>query len=114
MKYVEVFVSECPTCQRAKSEHYQYPRLLDPLPIPKMAWTFISMDFIEGLPMSGNKNSILVVVDRLTKYSHFLSLCHPFIAQTVAQLFMNHIFKLHGLPVAIVTDRDKIFTSKLW
>jgi hypothetical protein len=54
------------------------------------------------------------VVDRLTKCAHFLPLCHPFSAQTVAQLFMDYIFKLHGLLVTIVTDRDRIFTSKLW
>jgi IS30 family transposase len=69
---------------------------------------------VEGLPKSSNKNAILVVVDRLTKYAHFLPLAHPFTAQPVAQLFMDNIFKLHGLQVAIVIDRDKIFTSKLW
>jgi transposase InsO family protein len=111
---VETFVAECPVCQRAKSKHCQYPGLLAPLPIPNMAWTFISMDFVEGQPKSGNKNGILVVVDRLTKYAHFLPLAHPFTTQTVTQLFIDHIFKLHGPPVAIVTDRDRIFTSKMW
>jgi hypothetical protein len=72
------------------------------------------MDFVEGLPKSGNKNAILVVVDRLTKYAHFLPFCHPFTAMSIAQLFMDNIFKLHGLLVAIVTDQDRIFTSKLW
>jgi hypothetical protein len=62
-KSVEIFVVECPVCQRAKTENCQYPGLLAPLPIPNMAWTFISMDFIEGLPKSGNRNVILVVVD---------------------------------------------------
>jgi hypothetical protein len=113
-KAIETFVSECLVCQRAKSEQCHYPGLLSPLPIPNMAWTFINMDFVEGLPKSGNKNAILVVVDRLTKYAHFLPLAHPFTAQSVAQLFMDNIFKLHGLQVAIVIDRDKIFTSKLW
>jgi hypothetical protein len=72
------------------------------------------MDFIGGLPKSGNKNVILVVVDILTKYSHFITLSHPYTVQVVAQLFMIHIFILHGLPLAIVTNRDRILTSKLW
>jgi transposase InsO family protein len=72
------------------------------------------MDFIEGLPKSGNKNAILVVVDRLTKYAQFIALSHPYTVHSVAQVFIDNIFKLHAPPVAIVTDRDKIFTSKMW
>jgi hypothetical protein len=53
------------------------------------------------------------IVDRLTKYAHFFTLAHPFTAQTVAQLFIDNVFKLHGLPTVIVTDRDRIFTSRL-
>jgi hypothetical protein len=71
------------------------------------------MDFIEGLPTSGG-DVILVVVDRLTKYAHFLPLNHPYSAQDVANLYMDNIFKLHGLPKVIVTDRDPIFTSSVW
>jgi hypothetical protein len=77
---VEEFVTQCAVCQRAKSEHYQYPGLLEPLPIPTLAWTFISMDFVEGLPKFATKNSILVVVDKLTKYSYFIPLSRPFTA----------------------------------
>jgi hypothetical protein len=62
-KAVELFVSECPICQRAKSQHCHYPDLLEQLQIPTIAWTFISMNFVEGFPKSGNKNSILVAVD---------------------------------------------------
>jgi hypothetical protein len=113
-KSLEKFVAICAVCQRAKSENCRYPGLLAPLPIPDMTWTFISMDFVEGLHKSSNKNAILVVVDGLTKYAHFLALSHPFTAQTMAQLFIDHKFKLHGLPAAIVIDRDKIFTSRLW
>jgi hypothetical protein len=69
------------------------------------------MNFVEGLPKSQKKNVILVVVNRLTKYAHFLSLTHPYTAQDVAHLFPDNIFKLHGLPHAILTDRDPIFTS---
>jgi hypothetical protein len=65
-KLVETFVVECAVCQREKTKHCHYPGPVAPLPIPNMAWTFISMDFVEGLPKSGTINAILVVVDRLT------------------------------------------------
>jgi hypothetical protein len=111
---VKRYVSSCSTCQQAKPDRSKYPGLLQPLPIPKQAWEVISMDFVEGLPRSANANTILVVVDTFSKYSHFLPLLHPFSALKVAQLFMDGVYKLHGLPVSIVTNRDRIFTSRLW
>lgn len=111
---VENFVSECPTCQISKAEHVHSPGLLDPLPIPEMAWSHISMDFIEGLPKSQGKDVILVVVDRLTKYAHFIAMSHRFETQDVIQVFMENVYRLHGMPTAIVSDRDRIFTSELF
>jgi hypothetical protein len=72
------------------------------------------MDFIEGLPLSGNYNVILVVIDKFTKYSHFIPLKHPFTAFQVAQEFMKQVYRLHGMPGMIISDRDRIFTSHLW
>jgi transposase InsO family protein len=108
------FVKNCHVCQKNKYDNIPYPGLLQPLPLPEMAWTHISMDFIEGLPKSQNKDVILVAVDRLSKYAHFIALSHPYNAAEVAQLFLDNIFKLHGLPKVILTDRDPIFTNSVW
>lgn len=72
------------------------------------------MDFIEGLPKSGKWNAIMVVVDKFSKYAHFILISHPFIAFSIAQLYFNQVYKLHGWPTAIISDRDRIFTSSLW
>lgn len=77
---VQHFVMACPTCQQAKPDRAKYPGLLEPLPLPSMAWQSISMDFVEGLPVSKGKSCILVVVDRFSKYTHFVPLAHPFTA----------------------------------
>jgi len=108
-KDVRNHVRTCAVCQRNKPDLSLPASLLQPLPIPNAIWEDISIDFIEGLPKSRGKDSILVVVDRLSKYARFLALAHPFSAATVAQIYFEHIFKLHGLPKTIVPDRDSIF-----
>lgn len=110
---VKSFVRSCLTCQQAKTERVSPAGLLQPLPIPKRPWAVISLDFIEGLPRSGGYNVILVVVDKYSKYAHFVPLKHLYTAFSVATTFMQHIFCLHGLPLAIIADRDRIFTSAL-
>jgi hypothetical protein len=108
---VKRFIRECDICQRMKAENVSPAGLLQPLPIPERPWLSISMDFIEGLPLSQGYSIIWVIMDQLTKYAHFVALKHPY---TAAQVFMNQLFKLHGMPKTIISDRDSTFTSKFW
>lgn len=109
---VQQFVQQCQICQQAKTEHIKIPGLLEPLPVPDQAWEIVSMDFIEGLPQSERFNPILVVVDKFSKYGHFIPIAHPFTAPQIAQAFFSHVYKLHGLPRAIISDRDRVFTRQ--
>lgn len=109
---IKEYVSSCDTCQRIKAGNTFPGGLLQPLPVPNQIWEDISIDFIEGLPKLGEQNCILVVTDRFTKVGHFIGLSHPYTATTVAQLFLDHIYRLHGMPKSITSDRDKIFTSQ--
>lgn len=110
-KDIQAYVRSCIVCQRSKPEQIASLGLLQPLPVPDRVWDSISMDFIEGLPSSHGKQVIFVVVDLLSKYAHFLNLSHPYTAIDVAKLFMDSIFRLHGLPSSIISDRDPIFLS---
>jgi hypothetical protein len=108
------FVQTCLICQQAKPERVKYPRLLEPLPTPDAAWQMVTMDFVEGLPTSGSANSIMVVVDKFTRFAHFIPLHHPFTAAKVAAAYLDNVFKLHSMPKVMVSDRDPIFTSRFW
>ncbi|GJU05072.1 putative mitochondrial protein [Tanacetum coccineum] len=100
-KMVKQWVRECDIFQRQKPDLSAYPRLIQPLPIPERVWIEVTMDFIEKLTVSNGKSIIMVVVDRLTKYAHFMALSHPFSASQVAQVFMDNVNKLHRLPKSI-------------
>ncbi len=113
-KDVENWVKNCAVCAQNKVDGSPYSGLLQPLPILGQIWGSGSMDFIEALPKSEGNDTILVVVDRLTKYAHFLSLKHPFSASEVAEVFLRTVGKLHECLRCIVSDRDKIFTSQFW
>ena len=113
-RIVQDFVRDCATCQRFKSEHLRPAGLLLPLPVPSMVWADIGLDFIEALPKVDGKSVILSVVDRFSKYCHFIALGHPYTAESVAQAFFTNIVRLHGMPQSIVSDRDPVFTSVFW
>jgi hypothetical protein len=111
---VHNFVAECDVCQCNKGEIVKSPGTLQLLLIPPAIWRDIFMDFTVGLPKSGNKSVIMVVVDHLSKYAHLCSLQHLFTASTVTQIFMDQVFKLHGMPHFVVSDHDPTFTNNFW
>ena len=112
---VAEYVSKCFICQQVKAERQKPSGLLQPLPIPEWKWERITMDFVFKLPPTVQRHDgIWVVVDRLTKSAHFLPIREKFSPQKLAELFMNHIVSLHGVPMSIISDRDPRFTSRFW
>lgn len=108
------YVTRCATCQRDKASRQKPMGLLMPLPTPSRPWSNVTCDFIGELPPSGPYNSILVVVDRLTKLAHFLPTTTTLSAPEFADLFFWEIYSKHGLPDRLTTDRGSLFTSKFW
>jgi len=97
---VQEYVRSCDTCQRQKYLATSPGGLLQPLPIPARVWDDISMDFITGLPKFKGYEAIFVIVDRLSKYAHFILLKHPYTAKTLAEVFVKKIVRLHGVPIS--------------
>ena len=112
---VDLYVRKCDTCVRNKSSSSVPAGLLQPLPIPEEPWEAISMDYITHLPETRRgHDAILVFVDRLSKMVHFAATTSDVGAEGTAKLFLEHVFKHHGMPQCIVSDRDARFTSRFW
>lgn len=114
-KHVTEYIKNCERCQRSTKSNKTHG-LLKPLSIPSERWKDISMDFMTGLPKKSeaSNDSLLVIVDRLTKRVHLIPTQSTATAEVIAHIFIHQYFKLHGLPDSIVSDRDPKFTSEFW
>ena len=111
---VKQIIRLCVICQGIKPRNHSPFGLLRPLSIPQSRWSSISLDFVGGFPMVDGKDYILVVVDRFTKRAHFIPCAKTITARQTAQLFIDNVFKLHGLPDEIISDNDVRFQSHFW
>ena len=111
---IKDFLHQCDVCRQFKIDCMKPTGLFQPLPVPTQMWTDISMDFIEGLPSSNGYTAIMVVVDRLKKYAHFVALKYSFTTVIIAKEFVANVVHLHSIPTSIVSNRDKVFISSFW
>jgi hypothetical protein len=112
---VAEYVSGCDTCQRIKASHLKTAGQMQPLSIPAWKWDDISMDFIVGLPLTPRKHdSIWVIVDRLTKTAHFIPVHTTYSAERYAEIYVDLIVCLHGVPKTILSDQGTQFVARFW
>ncbi|GJW15213.1 putative reverse transcriptase domain-containing protein [Tanacetum coccineum] len=112
---ITTYVSKCLTCLKVKAEHQRPSGLLQQLEIPGWKWDNITMYFITKLPRSkSGHDTIWVVVDRLTKSTHFLAIHEDYSMEKLARLYIDKIVARHGVPASIILDRDGRFTSRFW
>jgi len=112
-KEVKRYIERCDACQRNKNCTEQPAGKLMPNSIPEKPWMHISADFITKLLLAQGYDSILVVVDRLMKMVHFIPTTEKMLAEELARLFRDNVWKLHGLPESIISDRRPQFTAGL-
>ena len=112
---IAAHVAICDVCQRVKAEHQRPAGLLQPLQVPEWKFDEVGMDFITGLPKTPiGHDAIWVIMDRLTKVAHFIPVHVTYGGAKLAELYLTHIVRLHGVPKVIVSDRGTQFTSRFW
>ncbi len=111
---VRQFVAACSVCAQNKTSNKPPIGLLRPLPIPTRPWSHIALDFVTGLPTSRGDTVILTVVDRFSKAAHFIPLPKLPSAKETALVVVDHVFRIHGLPKDVVSDRGPQFVSHFW
>ena len=113
-EFVKKYVKSCTTCMRSKPQRHKPYGLLNQLPIPECLWNSISMDFIETLPTSSGSDSILVIVDRLSKQAIFIPTTIHCTSEDLAIIFVMHVFSKHGVPEHVTSDRGPEFVSRFF
>ena len=114
-RHVGDFVRRCLTCQQVKAEHQKPAGLLQPLEVAEWKWEHFTMDFVTHLPWTQQRHDVVwVIVDRLTKSAHFLTVRMTFALKRFCRLYIREIVRLHGVPVSIVSDRDPRFKAHFW
>ena len=113
-KDIERCVGNSHTCPRTKPRRHTPHGTHLPLPVPDRPWQDISMDFVVGLPKSHCFDAIWVVVDRLSNQRHFSPCKTTINAKGLTELFIDNVFRLHGLPNSIISDRGQQFASDFW
>ena len=111
---IKRYVKNCDTCQRSKAVRHAPYGLLQPNEVLDQPWRAIAIDFITDLPESDRYNTILVIIDRLTKMSHFISCKKDLDTRQFTTIFMQYIVRLHRIPSDIISDRGSLFISGLW
>ena len=110
----EEFIASCPVCACAKANSQRPQGLLQPLPVPHRPWSHIAIDFVTDLPKSQGHSVILTIVDRFFKSAHFVLLAKLPSAKETAEIMIQNVFRLHGLPLEVTSDRGPQFTSAFW
>jgi hypothetical protein len=109
------FVTKCLECQQVKDDHHHLTGLLQPHDVPMSKWEVISVDFVVGLPLTSHRhNSILVIVDMLTKSANFILVRDTYDVTDVAPVSVSEVIHFHGIPKKIISNRDSRFTSRFW
>jgi len=109
--YIAEYVKGCDLCNCTKNYPVPLARKLMPNCIPDCHWQIISVDLITKLPQSHGYNTIMVVVDQLSKCAHAIPMMSDVMASGVTQLFRDHVCKLHGLPEEVISNRGTQFMS---
>ena len=112
--FIRRYVRHCHVCKRSKGSRFKKQGVLQPLPVPEQRWQNLSIHLVTGILEVHGHDAICCVVDRLSKERHYIAMTKELNAEGLANLFLKHVWKHHGLPQSIVSDRGSQFISDFW